>query len=202
MSRGFADEYRRVFERIYGEPPRAKDGVSATKIAKAEERLGQRLPAALREFYEAVGGSYSVVDAHNHITPVDELEIVNGRVCFCDENQSVCDWVIALEDQDPAVEQRMDGNVYDMGSCSQFLGYVMYMQACFGGLELSGFRDVDEDVLRKVAKWEKVADQEGLAIYQRGGMLVAVADGAEMLNGAARTEDDRAWLEEHLGFEF
>jgi hypothetical protein len=202
-SGGFSAKYRSAFESIYGRLPKPSEGVPEQALAAAEKRLGGKLPAALRSFYATVGGTSNVTSAHNNLTPPDALSVEQGWVQFCDENQSVCDWWLRLDaGDDPNVEQRMDGSE-DVGPCSEFLHYLIHLQALMGGLEHCGSRDRKKATVQKIqAACALACDKEGLAIYQRGGALIGCAEGADMLFAAARSEQDRAWLEQHLGFGF
>ena len=204
MSEDFAGMYRSSFEAVYGRPPARADGIGERELVAAENRLGGRLPEALRAFYLTVGASPRVTSAHNELTAPAGLEVEEGSVRFCDGHQSVCDWWVRLDSgDDPHVEHRMNGCNYDAGACSAFLRYFLNMQALMGGLNHGGSRDEDDAVLGTVrAEWEHVCEQEGLAIWQKNGMLIGFPEGSGLLFCAARTEEDRVWLESHFGFEF
>ena len=204
MSNEFASKYRRAFESIYGRPPKRSEGVATRAIVAAEKRLGRRLPEALRAFYSTVGGTRLVTAAHNQITSPEELSADAGYIRFCDENQSVCDWWVPLDrGHDPTVTQRVAGESHEVATCSEFLHYLLHMQALMGGLEYGGARDEDVKVVAETKQeWDLACDQEGLAIYRRGGMLIGCPAGSDLLFAAARTEEDREWLEKHFQFEF
>lgn len=77
--------------------------------AEIEEQLPDNvvLPVALREYYRMLG-RHPINATYNWLRPVDQLEVVRGKVVFLDENQEVVMWGIATKDQlaeDPTVFQ-------------------------------------------------------------------------------------------------
>ena len=85
------------------------DGVEETRIAEAEDRLGFRLPIALREYYHLLGEVKELNTIQNYFHSVEELDIEEDHLIFMEENQSVVSWGIPLRDisvEDPVVWQR------------------------------------------------------------------------------------------------
>jgi len=77
--------------------------------AEIDERLPDKieLPIALREYYRMLG-RHPINATYNWLRPVDQLEVVRGKVVFLDENQGVVMWGIAKKDQlveDPTIFQ-------------------------------------------------------------------------------------------------
>jgi len=78
--------------------------VSALDIDDAEKRLDLRLPAALREWYERY--DLAVWSRQDRLLLPYQMNIVDGVLVFCVENQDVVTWGIRLEDlaaEDPPV---------------------------------------------------------------------------------------------------
>ncbi len=83
----------------YGEdwPLTPAQGMSDAEI---DEHLPDNvvLPIALREYYRLLG-RHPINATYNWLRPVDQLEVVRGKVVFLDENQEVVMWGIAKKDQ-------------------------------------------------------------------------------------------------------
>ena len=74
------------------------DGYSAADIDAAEQRLGLKLPIALREWYALAGQREDVVATQNFLVGPDELEFEEGLLEFHSENQGVVYWGIKPDD--------------------------------------------------------------------------------------------------------
>src|SRR5262245_40191551 len=71
-----AERWRRVasFVREWHGGLAPADGVSERRIKRTEERLGIRLPAALREFYQQFGWKQEITIAFDMLVPIRRLE--------------------------------------------------------------------------------------------------------------------------------
>ena len=106
-------------EAIYGAFT-ARDRVGPRSVEAAEERLGARLPAALRTLYLETGASRRVHQAHNRLVPLAKLEFHGDHLVFYEENQAVVVWGIAraaLGRADPPVEH---GQFHDQAGAWKF----------------------------------------------------------------------------------
>ncbi|MGW2562950.1 SMI1/KNR4 family protein [Streptomyces sp. NPDC001514] len=88
-------------------------GWSEADLAAAEERLGLRLPAALREAYVLLGNRRDLTSNHDTLRTPAELYVDESgeALVFRDENQGAARWGILLADlaqDDPAVVIRPD----------------------------------------------------------------------------------------------
>ncbi|NWF30706.1 SMI1/KNR4 family protein [Streptomyces sp. PKU-EA00015] len=104
--RGFAADWS-------AEPLGAGDGWSEAELAAAEERLGLRLPAALREAYALLGRRTDLTGNHDTLRSPAELYVdeAGEALVFRDENQGAARWGILLTDlaqEDPPVRMRPD----------------------------------------------------------------------------------------------
>ncbi|MEV4332826.1 SMI1/KNR4 family protein [Streptomyces sp. NPDC049597] len=112
--RGAAWEFVRGFAADWTtEPLGTGDGWSEGDLAAAEERLGLRLPAALREAYALLGRREDLTGNHDTLRAPQELEVdeAGEALVFRDENQGAARWGILLADlaqEDPAVRIRPD----------------------------------------------------------------------------------------------
>ncbi|MFD9125982.1 SMI1/KNR4 family protein [Kitasatospora sp. NPDC059571] len=89
------------------------DGWDEAELAAAEERLGLRLPAALREAYALFGRRPDLTSNHDALHGPADLHLDDrGEVLvFRHENQGACAWGIPLAElhrPDPAVLVRAD----------------------------------------------------------------------------------------------
>jgi hypothetical protein len=107
-----ARRYARALPTVFGRGLRKRDGVSALRLRKAEERLGFKLPGALREFY-GLAGAARETRRHNWLYEPEDLVVEQRYLVFMDENQSVVQWGIPvrlLRRTDPGVWQRVNGD--------------------------------------------------------------------------------------------
>jgi hypothetical protein len=111
-ARGFL----RAFAAAWTTPLADGDGVPAGELERAEERLGLRLPAALREFYALLGTRMDLTESQDPLLAPDEVFVhdeFGGVLVFCAENQGCAYWGVRLEDlgrDDPPVfVQSRDG---------------------------------------------------------------------------------------------
>jgi hypothetical protein len=79
-------------------PLRADDGYDPSEFDEAEQRLGVRLPAALREVYELLGRRDDLIRNQDRLQRPDELYISKGALVYHTENQGAAEWGILLED--------------------------------------------------------------------------------------------------------
>lgn len=126
---------RRFLERDFS----SEEGIGAAHLAEAEERLGCRLPEALRTYYRLAGGCKTLNDAHNHLYPPERLAVLEGHLLFMDENQSVVSWGFRLEDLshlDPVVFQR--NNTPPAEWFSEEQSFTAFMEELFDWYGLPG----------------------------------------------------------------
>ena len=83
----------------YAEPLTARDGSPLELIDAAQERLGVRLPTALREWYELVGQRLDWIQ--DRPLPLELLEVTDGRILFWVENQGVWQVLVRPDGEDP-----------------------------------------------------------------------------------------------------
>ncbi len=223
----FRSAYLDLVSDLYGREMPPDTSLSEAVIAAAEGRLGPRLPPALREYYLALGGFDLLNTAFQKLATPDELEVVDGRLVFLYENQSVVVWGLRPEDlatpdpevfigeaewtqlKGPSKKADPEGNwklhVPDWESVelsvSQFLELIVYYNTAMGGYDHTGSRDDAGPVLAEVASsWKRVVHHQGLDIWRSGGKLIASL-GDDVCYGAARDDGDQRELEK-LGFEF
>lgn len=74
------------------------DGYGAAVLDEAEERLGVRVPAALREVYGLLGRRDDLLRNENRLLRPEQLYLSKGALVYNTENQGAAEWGILLED--------------------------------------------------------------------------------------------------------
>ncbi|MER5261973.1 hypothetical protein ABTZ99_07830 [Actinosynnema sp. NPDC002837] len=77
-------------------------------VDEAEERLGVRLPAAVREAYALFGRRTDLTSNQDELLRPDELKVWDGVLVHRVENQACAYWGVALSGDDPPVFVRPD----------------------------------------------------------------------------------------------
>ena len=128
-----------IFVRVLGRELQSTDGISQQHLTRAEARLRVSLPAIVKEFYIAAGAAPEL-QSHNRLRHPDALDIEDGYLVFCEENQNVVDWGFRLPmtDADPEVWQRNNGDEPAWYSEEMtFSVFIVRMLAFIHGVELS-----------------------------------------------------------------
>jgi len=143
--------------------------------------------------------------SHNRLLAPSALDLADGRLVFCEENQEVCVWGSVPGSPDPAAE---NANVLRDGtlewhpedvSLSRFLEIMVYLQTAWGGFEHVGdLHEIERALPTIEAEWDQVVRHNGLTIYARPGALITALDGDGLLTAAARTPEELARLEREL----
>lgn len=107
-ARADAWAFIRDFAAAWSTPLSPTDGFSSADVQRAEDRLGLRLPAALREAYALFGRRRDLVAQQNPMLEPDELLLdpSGDLLVFRSENQGCAGWGVALADlsrEDPPV---------------------------------------------------------------------------------------------------
>lgn len=111
--RAGAWEFIRGFAAHWTTPLDEEDGLGEADLIAAEERLGIRLPLALREAYELFGRRRDLTSNHDVLLAPAQLYVDSAReaLVFRHENQGAASWGIHLAhlaEDDPAVLIRAD----------------------------------------------------------------------------------------------
>lgn len=83
-------------------PMGKSDQVSSDRLDAAEERLGFRLPIALREWYERLGCEGDIWSVQDDFRPPERLRMRGELLDFYIENQAV--WYIGVEQHDLSLD--------------------------------------------------------------------------------------------------
>lgn len=125
----------------------ADDGWTEADLDGAEERLGLRLPAALREAYALFGRRRDLTSNHDVLLGPAELYVDDAgeALVFRHENQGAASWGVllgSLQDDDPAVLMRPD--LADK-SAERWEGWLERLSLCFVEIILSESLQADEE---------------------------------------------------------
>ncbi|MEU7037364.1 SMI1/KNR4 family protein [Streptomyces sp. NPDC046237] len=124
------------------------DGWAEADLGAAEERLGLRLPTALREAYLLFGRRQDLTSNHDVLLAPAELyvDVAEEALVFRHENQGAASWGIlvdSLQDDDPAVFIRLD--LADK-SAERWEEWLERLSLCFVEIVLSESLQADEEL--------------------------------------------------------
>ncbi|MFV2120313.1 SMI1/KNR4 family protein [Streptomyces sp. Act-28] len=130
-----------------GAAPGRDDGWAEADLDAAEERLGLRLPTALREAYLQFGRRSDLTGNHDVLLGPAELYVDDAgeALVFRHENQGAASWGVLLDDirdDDPAVRIRLD--LADR-SAERWEDWLERLSLCFVELVLSESLQADEE---------------------------------------------------------
>ncbi|WP_433465880.1 hypothetical protein [Spirillospora sp. CA-128828] len=111
--RELAWTYIRGFAATWCTPLTSEDGTPEAELTAAEEALGIRLPAAVREAYALFGRRFDLHSNMQHLLSPGEFYIDDRKeaLVFREENQGAASWGVLLTDlgrPDPPVRMRSD----------------------------------------------------------------------------------------------
>ncbi|QKG23367.1 SMI1/KNR4 family protein [Actinomadura verrucosospora] len=109
--RAAAWTFIREFAGSWGLSLGREDGTPDGELAEAEERLGLRLPAAVREAYALFGRRPDLHSNLDTLLSPGELAVEHGALVFREENQGAARWGVLRDDlaaADPPVHVRQD----------------------------------------------------------------------------------------------
>jgi hypothetical protein len=143
----FKSYYRTLFK-TFGFPLKPSHALPAAAIAKAEKRLGVRIPAALRDYYLVAGRERRFNTSCDRLLPPSEWFLDKKRLVFLVENQAVVLWSVSTSNpkaQDPAAFVAVNEEPYEWQQehrkLSVFLAVTLHHQAVAGGLPFVAFGD-------------------------------------------------------------
>jgi hypothetical protein len=180
----------------------SEDGVPAAEIAAGEQRLGIRVPSALRDYYLIAGRFDQLNCSHNQLYAPSDWFADGGNLAFMEESQAVVFWGIPTSDEsddDPQVLQGVNVSNQPIewhpehGCCSEFLLLMLHWQACCGGMSFTGGADISSLALRRIrAEWRFVGEMGGMLVFARDGIAICVIGDGEALQlfAGGRTEKD------------
>ena len=141
-------------------PLQEGDGYSATELDAAEQRLGLKLPLALREWYQLTGLREDIVAPQNFLVSPVELEISeeNGLLVFHSENQQVVEWGIQTSDLDlvdppvwldnSGLHDAQQEPIRENNTLSEFALQMVVLETLFSSEVFEGYGKVNPLTLR------------------------------------------------------
>jgi hypothetical protein len=154
-------------------PLTEQDGIPAAECAAVEHRLGCTAPAALRDFYLAMGRQPAITASFQRFYEPDRWAVSAEKLVFLEENQGVCYWAA---DPQSKVYQAVDLKApqwrEEPVDLPEFLRVLLYYQMAQGGYPHCGmipsgeFSNLDEvQALIDDMGGRRVVDMEGLRIF-------------------------------------
>lgn len=208
MKTNFQSEYSGLFARL-GFPLGQHDGVPETELAEAENKLGICMPQALKDYYLVAGNEKVLNHSFNRLCRPDDWEVHSGKLIFFEENQTVVVWGVSetkepaqdpLVYQCPLVRGELDKWYSQETCCSNFLKFMIHLQAAYGGgMPFTASGPAPEDLAVKLRlSWSFGGENGGMQAYSIQNRVVClmkcrVCPGAEKewrLFGGAKTKDE------------
>ncbi|OCQ90622.1 hypothetical protein BCD64_28590 [Nostoc sp. MBR 210] len=111
----FKEYYSRRFQEIFGSSLEVTDGLGfeAVQAKLAERKL--KIPQALIDYY-TLAGQHLINKEHNRLLSIEELNWIDSKLVFMQENQCVVYWGIDQADinkQNPVIWQGINGDVIE-----------------------------------------------------------------------------------------
>lgn len=207
---------REIAEKLLGRSLTNNDGFDVETIENAETKLGQSIPAILKEFYITVGKLDIFMSSFQRFLKPEDLFYEDGKLVFLEENQNVCYWGVNIADTLVYQTQNIDNAVWYSEEIllPDFLQMIMYGQCAEGGYPFSGaIYDMDQDELSEfiaeitTKDWQKVVDHNNWIIYENGRKLIwyFTDDNGNLsedypLFVSTPTKEDLLKMEEEFGF--
>jgi hypothetical protein len=211
---------KQIAEKLLGRSLTNNDGFDIVIIENAETKLGQRIPAVLKEFYITIGKVDVFMTSFHRFLKPEDLFYENGKLVFLEENQNVCYWGVntANEADDSLVyqAQNRDNAIWYSEEIllSDFLQMMLYGQCAEGGYQFSGaIYDMDRlellEFTDQITKnnWQKVVDHNNWIIYEKDRKLIwyFTDDNGDLsedypLFVSTLTKEDLLKMEEEFGF--
>lgn len=209
---------KKIAEKLLGRSLTNADGYDVTSIKEVETKLGQGIPATLKEFYITIGKLDIFMSSFQRFIKPENLFYEDGKLVFLEENQTVCYWGVNTESDDSLVyqAQNIDNAIWNSEEIllSDFLEMMLYGQCAEGGYQFSGaIYDLDDEELPEFIEqlmtdnWQKVVDHNNWIIYENDRKLIwyFVDDSGNLFEDyplfvSTQTKEDFIKMEEEFGF--
>lgn len=136
----FKSYYVSLFK-SFGYPLRPSHALPASVISKAENRLGIKVPPALRDYYLIAGRERRFNQCHSHLLPPSEWRLEKNLLLFLEENQWVVFWGVSIanpQTKDPPVYTAVNDDPLvwhrEHTRTSRFLAHILHYHAVSGGM--------------------------------------------------------------------
>ncbi|MFN0248748.1 MAG: hypothetical protein ACKV2T_17800 [Kofleriaceae bacterium] len=198
----------RCVQTIFG-PLRPSDGVSEEEILTAEHRMKASLPNAIRTLYRQLG-KHAMHEYGSRMVDIQELEILDGMLKICVEEQGVTNWAIAGDSHIPdppvlsyEIENGREVYVPEFASFSEFACFLVSWKVAAGALPAVGIRTADdgqnaEPIANLESVGELMVQTDGAHIRcESGGIVVMQPDGYLLIG--AQTKDAFERIADRMG---
>lgn len=217
MKTNFQNEYSSLFAKL-GFPLGKHDGIPAAELADAETRLRIRLPQALMDYYLVAGKEKVLNHSFNRLCPPDDWEVHSGDLVFFEENQTVVVWGVPVSNeteenpivyQCPLVRGDPDKWYSEEVRCSDFLKFMIHLQAAYGGgMPFTASARIVDDLSAKLkSSWWFGGEVGGMQAYSTENRVVCLTKWRDLftdtkgwrLFGGAKTKDELTAIAAELG---
>ena len=154
----------------------AGDGVEEAELARAEQRLGGKIPPALRDFYLLAGKNVTLADSFNHFALPEQLQVKDDKVLFLEENQGACFWGVETGEANPMVFMYLpeEETWRPEMPLAEFMAMALYYQCAQGGYDFCGVVGLGDSELRRMVaeEWDTVVERNGLFVAWKQDCLL------------------------------
>lgn len=213
----FKKYYRTLFSQ-FGYPLTKNTAVPLKAIKDAEQRLGIKVPQALRDYYLVAGREKRFNKSCNRLLAPRDWSVDKQRLLFMEENQSVLWWGVSIRNpdtQDPRISQGQNDDPItwypEHPQCSVFLAVMLHYQAVNNGYRFCSSASTPDDLDYQFKKqgWTFYGTLNSMQAYSRQNQVVCLMPsdgfgfmGKWMVMAGAKTKRDLQAIEAELGLEF
>ena len=107
----FFEIYIPIVEKFINRDIEPSDGIDPAKVKEVELNLKITFPLAIKQYYQLAGDIELINCFHNQIYKADEIKIIDDKLIFMEENQSICYWgidLVANSDNPEVYQGRLD----------------------------------------------------------------------------------------------
>ena len=178
----FASQYKKLFD-TFGSPLGRSQAIDSALLKKAEQRLGIKIPAALRAYYEVAGNERVFNRAQNRFMSPAKWFVDRRQLVFLQENQSVFWWAVSLKSpgaQDPMVSQGLNDEKIawhkQASKCSTFISVMLHYHAVCDGFKFCKSGAAPDDAYDRLKKdgWKYVGEVQKLWAFSRPNQVVCI----------------------------
>lgn len=169
-------ELRSIIKKLTDSPTGKVLGVKQSELDMAELKMGHSLPEVLKELYLLAGKNYMLMESFHRFALPSQLECIDNKIIFLEENQEVCYWRFAVGEENPSVYQLTENNddYKEKLKLNDFIKLILYYQCAQKGYEFCGTAEITNEDLEIFihTEWEEVIHYNGLQIYWKTDCLL------------------------------
>ncbi|MCE9545807.1 MAG: hypothetical protein K8T25_09865 [Planctomycetia bacterium] len=185
----FRSHYRSLFK-AFGYPLTPRTAIPSKQIAKAEKRLGMRVPKALRDYYLIAGRERRFNQPYCRLLAPNKWFVDKQHLIFMEEYQNVLWWGVSLRNprsDDPQISQGLNLEPISWHSerckCSVFLTFMLCYQGINGGFPYLNSADAPDQTNYRFERqgWADHGEVGAVRAYSRKNQVVCLMPPGNLL---------------------